>query len=40
MLSEELLGGRMQAGDTIVIDIEDDKFVTRVKVEEVVIPSS
>ena len=40
MLSEELLGGRMQAGDTIVIDIEDDKFVTRVKVKEVVIPSS
>jgi ATP-dependent Clp protease ATP-binding subunit ClpC len=31
MLSEELLEGRMQAGDTIVIDIEDDKFVVITK---------
>jgi len=48
MLSEELLGGRMQAGDTMVIDVEDDKFVVRIKVEveveveveEIVLPLS
>ena len=38
MLSEELLGGRMKAGDTVVIDVEDDKFIARVKVEEVALP--
>ena len=27
MLSEELLEGKMQAGDTVVIDVKDDKFV-------------
>ena len=27
MLSEELLAGKMQAGDTVVIDVKDDKFV-------------
>ena len=30
MLSEELLGGRMAAGDTVLVDVADDKFVTRV----------
>ncbi len=27
MLSEELLEGKMQAGDTVIIDVKDDKFV-------------
>ena len=40
MLSEELLGGRMQAGDTVVVDVEEDKFAARIKVEEVALPSS
>jgi ATP-dependent Clp protease ATP-binding subunit ClpC len=30
MLSEELLGGRMSAGDTVLVDVADDKFVTRI----------
>ena len=30
MLSEELLGGRMSAGDTVLVDVTDDKFVTRI----------
>jgi ATP-dependent Clp protease ATP-binding subunit ClpC len=34
MLSEEFLAGRMQEGNTVVIDVEDDKFVARTKVEE------
>jgi len=31
MLSEELLGGRMQSGDVVVIDVTDDKFVLQTK---------
>jgi len=31
MLSEELLEGKMQAGDTVVIDVKDDKFVINTK---------
>ena len=30
MLSEELLGGRMSAGDTVVVDVTDEKFVARI----------
>ena len=30
MLSEELLGGRMSAGDTVLVDVADDKFVARI----------
>ena len=30
MLSEELLGGRMSAGDTVLVDVADDKFITRI----------
>jgi ATP-dependent Clp protease ATP-binding subunit ClpC len=40
MLSEELLGSRMKSGDTVVIDIEDDKFVAHTKVEELALTSS
>ena len=31
-LSEELLAGRLQPGDTVEIDVEDNEFVTRTKV--------
>ena len=31
-LSEELLTSHMQAGDTVVIDVEDDRIVTRTRV--------
>ncbi len=30
MLSEELLSGRMSAGDTVLVDVADDKFVARI----------
>jgi ATP-dependent Clp protease ATP-binding subunit ClpC len=39
MLSEKLLGGHMQAGDVMVVDVEDDKFVAHTKVK-VALPSS
>jgi len=32
MLSEELLAGHLQSGDTVVVDLEGDKFVARSKV--------
>ena len=32
MLSEELLSGQLSSGDTVVIDVEDDKFVARSRV--------
>jgi hypothetical protein len=33
-LSDEVLGGTLEAGDTAVIDVEDDKIVVRNKVPE------
>ena len=31
LLSQELLEGRMQSGDTMIIDVEGDKFVVSTK---------
>ncbi|MDP6494152.1 MAG: AAA family ATPase, partial [Dehalococcoidia bacterium] len=39
MLSEELLGGRMQAGDFMLVDLADDKFVVHTK-EVAALPSN
>jgi ATP-dependent Clp protease ATP-binding subunit ClpC len=38
LLSEELLGGRMQSGDVMLVDVEDDRFVVHTK-EVAAIPS-
>ena len=35
LLSDELLGGRINVGDVAVIDLEDDKIVARIKVAAV-----
>ncbi len=34
LLSEELLGGRINEGDTVIIDFEDDKVTCRSKPKE------
>ncbi len=34
LLSEDLLSGRIHEGDTVIIDFEDDKIVSRTKEKE------